>query len=103
MFGRDVGGLRRTRQRTGHNQFRIGLDALQEFRDLVHFLLAALGQRPLIVGFFPIRPIGLTMSKKINLHVDLPSLLLLFSLPFTEISTSVGASADRSAKAARRR
>src|SRR4030095_6957849 len=52
-------------------------DALQKFPDLAHFFLPALGQRPFVVRFFPIRPIRLTVSKKINFHCRSSLLRLL--------------------------
>src|SRR5438045_2923500 len=86
MLGGDFGSLGSARKRTSQNYCRPRLDALQKLRHFVHFFLTAFGQWALVVRLFPIRPISLAVSEKINVHVDLPlplnlSLNLLDDLP----------------------
>src|SRR4029077_5096933 len=77
MFGCNLRGLRRARERTGHDQLRPRFKPFQERRHFVHFLFTALCQRPLVIRFFPARPIRLAMSEKIKIHVDPSSSSLL--------------------------
>jgi hypothetical protein len=73
MFRRNLGGLRCAWERAGYNQSGPRFDTRKKLRNFVHFLFAALGQRPFVVGFFPVRPIGFAMSEKVKVHVDLVS------------------------------
>src|SRR6266478_8315367 len=77
MFGCNFRGLRRARERTGHNQVGPRFDPFQKRRHFVHFLFTPLRERPLVIRFFPVRPIRLAMSKKIEVHLP----ILTFPLP----------------------
>src|SRR5438067_1383402 len=72
MLGGDFGSFGSAGKRTSQNYGWSRLDALQKLRHFVHFFLTAFGQWALVVRLFPIRPISLTVSEKINVHVDLP-------------------------------
>ena len=71
MLGRNFGGLRCARQRTGQDEIRPRFDSGKERADFAHLFFAPLGQRPFIVGLFPVRPVCFAMSKKIKVHVNL--------------------------------
>ena len=70
-----LGSLRCARQRAGHDQIGSHLETCEKFRHIAHFFFTEIGERTLIIRFFPIGPIGLTMAKEIKLHVDLYALL----------------------------
>ena len=75
VFRGDFRSLGCTRQRAGHEQIRSHLETREKFRHIAHFFFTEIGERTLIIRFFPIGPIGLTMAKEIKLHVDLYALL----------------------------
>src|SRR5437660_3772061 len=75
IIGCDLGSLRCARQRAGHDQIGSHLETREKFRHIAHFFFTEIGERTLIIRFFPIGPIGLTMAKEIKLHVDLYALL----------------------------
>jgi hypothetical protein len=56
------------REWAGNDLLKRDIKPREERGDLFHFLLAAIGQRPLVVGLFPIRPIGFTVPEKIKVH-----------------------------------
>jgi hypothetical protein len=70
MLRYNLGGLRCAGQRAGYNESGPRFDTRKKLRDFVHFLFAALGQWPFVVGFFPVRPIGFAVSEKVKVHVD---------------------------------
>src|ERR1700730_236565 len=67
VFRGDFRGLRCTRQRACDDQIRSHFETRKEFRNVAHFFFSRIGERPLIIRFLPIWPIGLTMTKEIKL------------------------------------
>src|SRR5438552_4104090 len=101
MLGGDFGSFGSAGKRTSQNYGRSRLDALQKLRHFVHFFLTAFGQWALVVRLFPIRPISLAVSEKINVHVDLPlnlSLNLLDDLPLWPARAWIDLPESRSAE-----
>src|SRR6266404_4313653 len=80
IIGCDLSSLRCTRQWAGDDQIRSHLEARKKFRHVAYFFFTRFGERARIIRFLPIWPIGLTMTKEIQLHVDLYA--LLHDLPF---------------------
>src|SRR6266496_3216951 len=62
-------GLRRSRQRTCYDYIRLHLQTVEKFRHLPHLFLTKIGERPFIIRLGPARPIGFTVSEKIELHI----------------------------------
>src|SRR6266704_3655762 len=75
IIGCDLSSLHCTWQWAGDDQIRLHLEACEKFRHVAHFLFTKIGQRARIIRFLPIWPTGLTMTKEIQLHVDLYALL----------------------------
>src|SRR5207247_8711857 len=73
VFRGDFRSLGSTRQRAGHEQIGSHLETREKFRHLAHFFFTEIGERALIIRFFPIRPVGLAITKAIKLHVVLIS------------------------------
>src|ERR1700756_1614775 len=69
IIGCDLSSLRCAWQRAGDDQIRSHLEASEKFRHVAHFFFTEIGQWALIIRFLPIRPIGLAMTKEIELHV----------------------------------
>src|SRR6266481_1206372 len=75
VFGSDFRRLGCTRQGAGDDQIRSHLATREEFRNVAYFFFTRFGERARIIRFLPIWPTGLTMTKEIQLHVDLYALL----------------------------
>src|SRR6266487_5202660 len=75
IIGCDLSSLRCTWQWAGDDQIRLHLETRSEFRNVAYFFFTRFGERARIIRFLPIRPISLTMTKEIQLHVDLYALL----------------------------
>src|SRR5215468_2480507 len=55
-------------ERAAYNQIRLHLETVEKLSYLPHLFLTKIGKRPFIIRLGPARPIGFTVSEKIELH-----------------------------------
>src|SRR5205823_12492825 len=69
LFRCNLCRLQRSRQRTGYKEIWRHLETVEKLRHLPHLFFTKISERPFIIRLGPARPIGLAVSKKIELHV----------------------------------